>query len=179
MWRHRFIVDRWVWELIDVPRLHLPLTRWSLRKLRDGSLAVYGTANLMVCMEVEMAQKVTVALEDDLDGGPADETVLFAFEGADYEIDLSSRNASAFRKQLTPFIEHARNAGRGHARRSARTAASRRERRRRSEVRCGQPGQPPRLRDRAKRGDSLLRRQRLGDHRLQRRDRRSCVDKAL
>lgn len=29
-----------------------------------------------------MAQKVTVALEDDLDGGPADETVRFGFDSA-------------------------------------------------------------------------------------------------
>src|SRR5215470_19556043 len=54
-------------------------------------------------VEVEMAQRVTVALEDDLDGGPADETVRFAFGGADYEIDLSKKNAAAFRKQLAPF----------------------------------------------------------------------------
>ena len=54
-----------------------------------------------------MAQKVTVALEDDLDGGPADETVRFGLGGADYEIDLSAKNARAFRKQLTPLIEHA------------------------------------------------------------------------
>ena len=59
-----------------------------------------------------MAQKVTVALEDDLDGGPADETVRFGFGGSDYEIDLSKKNATAFRKQLAPFIEHARKAGR-------------------------------------------------------------------
>jgi hypothetical protein len=31
-----------------------------------------------------MAQKVTVALEDDLTGGPADETVRFAVEGTEY-----------------------------------------------------------------------------------------------
>lgn len=37
-----------------------------------------------------MAQRVTVALEDDLDGGPADETIRFGFGGAEYEIDLSS-----------------------------------------------------------------------------------------
>ena len=72
-----------------------------------------------------MAQRVTVALEDDLDGGPADETVRFAFGGADYEIDLSKKNAAAFRKQLAPFVEHARKAGRGQLRRPARTAASR------------------------------------------------------
>jgi len=29
--------------------------------------------------EARMATKVTVALEDDLDGGPADETVRFSF----------------------------------------------------------------------------------------------------
>ena len=29
-----------------------------------------------------MAQKVTVTLEDDLTGGPAKETVRFAFEGS-------------------------------------------------------------------------------------------------
>jgi hypothetical protein len=31
-----------------------------------------------------MARKITVALEDDLTGGPADETVRFSFEGTDY-----------------------------------------------------------------------------------------------
>ena len=72
-----------------------------------------------------MAQKVTVALEDDLDGGPADETVRFGFEGTDYEIDLSAKNARAFRKKLAPFVEHARRAGRGPARRPARTSAGR------------------------------------------------------
>ncbi len=72
-----------------------------------------------------MAQKVTVALEDDLDGGPADETVRFEFDGTDYEIDLRAKNARAFRKKLAPFIEHARKASRGPARRTARTWAGR------------------------------------------------------
>jgi hypothetical protein len=76
-------------------------------------------------MEVELAQRVILTLEDDLDGGPADETVRFAFEGSDYEIDLSSKNATAFRRQLAPFIEHARKAGRGQPRRPSRAAASR------------------------------------------------------
>jgi hypothetical protein len=60
-----------------------------------------------------MAQKVTVALEDDLDGGPADGTVRFAIGGAHYEIDLSASNAAAFRRRLAAFIAHARKAGRG------------------------------------------------------------------
>jgi hypothetical protein len=66
-----------------------------------------------------MAQKITVALEDDLDGGPADEGY------AEYEIDLSKKNAVAFRRKLAPFIEHARKAGRGGRRRAPRTASSR------------------------------------------------------
>jgi hypothetical protein len=69
-----------------------------------------------------MAQKLTVALEDDLDGGPADETLRFAIDGTGYEIDLRTSHAEAFRKQLAPYIEHARRAGR---RRPGRTAASR------------------------------------------------------
>ena len=80
-----------------------------------------------------MAQKVTVALEDDLDGGLAAETVRFGFDGEDYEIDLSGANASAFRDQLAPFVENARRAGRSQPRRAARTAASRQ---RSSEIRA-------------------------------------------
>jgi hypothetical protein len=70
-----------------------------------------------------MAQKVTVALEDDLDGGPADETLRFRFDGAEYEIDLNKKNARTFRKRLAPFIEHARKAPRGQRR--PRTSSSR------------------------------------------------------
>src|SRR5712692_2677389 len=73
-----------------------------------------------------MAQRVTVALEDDLDGGLADETVRFGLEGTEYEIDLSEKNARAFRAQLAPFVEHARKRGRAPARRATRTAAGRR-----------------------------------------------------
>ena len=72
-----------------------------------------------------MATKITVALEDDLDGGPADETVRFEPGGAQYEIDLNKKNARAFRKRLAPFVEHARNAGPGQRRGPAWTASSR------------------------------------------------------
>ena len=72
-----------------------------------------------------MAQKVTVELEDDLDGGPADETVRFGVDGSEYEIDLSAKNAAALRRKLAPFIEQARRAGRGARRRPGRTASSR------------------------------------------------------
>src|SRR2546423_15497412 len=72
-----------------------------------------------------MAQKVTVELEDDLDGGPADETVRFGVDGSDYEIDLSTKNAAELRRKLAPFIDHARKAGRGASRRPGRTASRR------------------------------------------------------
>ena len=72
-----------------------------------------------------MATKITVALEDDLDGGPASETVRFGLGGAQYEIDLNKKNARAFRKKLTPFVEHARKAGPTQRRGPARTASSR------------------------------------------------------
>ncbi len=72
-----------------------------------------------------MARTVTVELEDDLDRGPADETVQFGFDGTDYEIDLSEKNARDFRTQLAPFVEHARKSGRGPTRRAPRTAAVR------------------------------------------------------
>jgi hypothetical protein len=59
-----------------------------------------------------MAQKVTVVPEDDLDGGPAEQTVRFAYEGTEYEIDLSKKNAAALHRQLSPFLKHAREPGR-------------------------------------------------------------------
>jgi len=72
-----------------------------------------------------MAQKITVELQDDLDGGPADTTVRFGVDGDEYELDLSTKNAAAFRGKLAPFIDHARRAGRGQRRRPGRTASSR------------------------------------------------------
>ena len=75
--------------------------------------------------EVEMTQKVTVTLEDDIDGGPAEETVRFGLAGSEYEIDLNTKNANGFRLQLAPFIERARRSERGRTARPVRNAASR------------------------------------------------------
>ena len=72
-----------------------------------------------------MAQRTVVSLVDDLDGGPADETVRFAIGGREYEIDLSTANAARFRRQLAPFVDRARTAGTA-GRMPVRTAASRR-----------------------------------------------------
>lgn len=51
-----------------------------------------------------MARKTIRALEDDLNGGPADETVRFSLDGIDYEIDLSARNALRLRSELDLFV---------------------------------------------------------------------------
>lgn len=72
-----------------------------------------------------MARRTIVALEDDLDGGPADETVRFGVGTTEYEIDLNQKNAAKFRARLAPFVGHARRAGRGQPRRAARSGASR------------------------------------------------------
>ena len=72
-----------------------------------------------------MARRTSVTLQDDLDGTPAEETLRFGISGAEYEIDLSSKNAARLRSQMAPFIEHARKAGK-MPRRAVRTAASRR-----------------------------------------------------
>src|SRR6476659_8062445 len=61
--------------------------------------------------EKNMAQRVVVTLEDDIDGGEAAETVSFALDGVSYEIDLSEANASKLRDDLASWIGHARRAG--------------------------------------------------------------------
>ncbi|HYB85603.1 MAG TPA: Lsr2 family protein [Streptosporangiaceae bacterium] len=72
-----------------------------------------------------MATKITVVLEDDIQGGPAEETLRFGLDGREYEIDLNSTNAAAFRQQIAPYLEHARRAGSRPTQRPVRTAASR------------------------------------------------------
>jgi hypothetical protein len=59
-----------------------------------------------------MARKVEVKLIDDIDGGQADETVAFAVDGTNYEIDLSAKHANDLRSALEKFVGSARRAGR-------------------------------------------------------------------
>ncbi|CAA9416965.1 MAG: Histone protein Lsr2 [uncultured Pseudonocardia sp.] len=70
-----------------------------------------------------MAQIQEVRLVDDLDGGEADETVEFGFDGRNYEIDLSKENADKFREALAQFVGAARRTGGGSARRRPATTA--------------------------------------------------------
>jgi Lsr2 len=73
-----------------------------------------------------MAKKVTTTLQDDLDGSPAAGTVHFALGGSEFEIDLSEKNARQFRRQIDPFLEHARRARKATtAARANRSAAGR------------------------------------------------------
>jgi hypothetical protein len=74
-----------------------------------------------------MAQKHIVQLIDDLDGGTADETVSFALDGANYEIDLSEKNAARLRDALAEYVANGRRANRA-ARQSGGAAAPRRAR---------------------------------------------------
>jgi Lsr2 len=72
-----------------------------------------------------MAQKVQVILVDDIDGGPAEETLSFSLDGVSYEIDLSTANAAKLRASFAPYVGTARRlsgrstTGRGRARRGA------------------------------------------------------------
>ena len=70
-----------------------------------------------------MAQRVQIILEDDYDGGTAVETVSFALDGAEYEIDLSAKNAAGLREALAPWLGHARKTG-GRRKRATKQAGS-------------------------------------------------------
>jgi hypothetical protein len=67
-----------------------------------------------------MAQQVNIVLVDDIDGSSADETVSFALDGKEYEIDLNAKNAEKLRDALAPYVGHARKAA---GRRRGRAAA--------------------------------------------------------
>jgi hypothetical protein len=53
-----------------------------------------------------MARETITKLVDDLDGGMAHETVRFALDGVQYEVDLSSKNAKKLRGELATYIDN-------------------------------------------------------------------------
>jgi hypothetical protein len=67
-----------------------------------------------------MAQKTITLLIDDLDGRELKDgkgqTVSFGLDGRAYEIDLSDKNADAFRKALSRYVDAARKVGSGSRR---------------------------------------------------------------
>jgi hypothetical protein len=72
-----------------------------------------------------MARQEIVKFVSDLSGDEDAETVSFALDGADYEIDLTKKEGTAFRKALSKYTEAARKTatrGRGVRRTSVRPA---------------------------------------------------------
>lgn len=71
-----------------------------------------------------MAKRTQVILEDDLDGGAAEETVTFTVNGITYELDLSAKNVEKLDEALAPFTSKARRTG-GRATQSRRASGPR------------------------------------------------------
>ena len=72
-----------------------------------------------------MAQRINVQLVDDIDGTDAVETVSFALDGQQYEIDLSEDHAAKLRDALSLYVGHARRttSRRGRSTSTPRSAA--------------------------------------------------------
>lgn len=59
-----------------------------------------------------MAKHTFIKLIDDIDGTDADETIRFALDGVQYELELSERNADKLREVLSPYAAAGRKVGR-------------------------------------------------------------------
>jgi len=71
-----------------------------------------------------MAKKTVVLLEDDIDGSEATETLSFALDGSDYEIDLNEGHAKELREALTRFTNAGRKVSGARGRPASRTKSS-------------------------------------------------------
>lgn len=71
-----------------------------------------------------MAKKTVVLLEDDIDGSEASETISFALDGTEYEIDLNIDHANELRQALERFTKVARKTPGRNIRTSARRSSS-------------------------------------------------------
>jgi hypothetical protein len=58
-----------------------------------------------------VASRTIVEVTDDLDGSKADETIHFALEGVEFEIDLSKAHAEDLRGALDPYMKAGRKTG--------------------------------------------------------------------
>ncbi|MEW1781933.1 Lsr2 family protein [Arthrobacter sp. NPDC080086] len=72
---------------------------WSLRL----ALA-WGSSTANSSEGIPLARKVHVQLIDDISGEDAQESVRFALDDVEYEIDLAEDNAAALRKALAPYV---------------------------------------------------------------------------
>jgi len=64
-----------------------------------------------------VAKQIIHKLVDDLDGGDAEETVKFALDGIQYEIDLSEKNATKLRELFEPYLTAGSKVARGGGKR--------------------------------------------------------------
>lgn len=71
-----------------------------------------------------MAKTTVTHITDDLDGSKDATEVAFSFEGVDYTIDLSKKNAAAMARALKPYLDAATKVG-GRGTRSRRANSSR------------------------------------------------------
>jgi Lsr2 len=71
-----------------------------------------------------MAKKTVMLLEDDIDGSEATETLSFALDGNDYEIDLNEGHAKELRDALARFTNAGRKVPSGRGRPASRTKSS-------------------------------------------------------
>ena len=75
-----------------------------------------------------MAKTTITQITDDLDGSKDAETYAFAWQGNEYTIDLSKKNAKALEKALQPYISAgSRVRARGSAKTSKTSTTSRRD----------------------------------------------------
>lgn len=71
-----------------------------------------------------MAQKVVTILSDDLDGSEATETIRFALDNSEYEIDLNEGHATELRQVLERFANAGRKVSGGRGRPVGRKASN-------------------------------------------------------
>lgn len=71
-----------------------------------------------------MARKIVTILSDDLDGSEASETVNFAIDGIEYEIDLNDAHANELRETFSKYTTVARKTSGGRGRPARKTSGS-------------------------------------------------------
>lgn len=68
-------------------------------------------------------RKTIVVLSDDIDGSEASESIQFALDGAEYEIDLNDEHARELREVLQRFAQAGRKASGGRGRPAGRKSS--------------------------------------------------------
>jgi hypothetical protein len=80
-----------------------------------------------------MASRTVTYVDDDIDGGPAAESVSFSLDGVTYAIDLNAANARALRDAVAPYVAVARRTA---GQRTSARGRSRTERKELAEIRA-------------------------------------------